>query len=545
MLLAATNRRSSPLQALALMVFLFHFLPGVSHAQKKETYKGIGFNKDKIELLYQDVDYTSTYSSGRTYSGTYKAPLLRINGGEPMDYDPYKLLPFMKECPSAKKEILAYNSTRKKSKESFIKGFLLGGAVAVAGVIGAGVASEKNEKLALPIFAVSFGTGLGLMTHGVIKSRKNYKKSLTHLENSVVFYNQKCYQAPAPAKVDSAAAEVPPLTNIDAPKNDGVVENYQDTFYYKLLRNNPAGSHFISGGLHIMDLDIANFHGFSYWVGADLYYQRSSKFAIEGMYRTALLDNFSEDSSKGSYIVDDDIIESGESADYQRAREIAVLTTIEFAHKNRKRSEKVYIGKKTIGGAPVEQYGSIDVQQRVSWAARAGATDFNAVWFAVNGLPFATSELPAPYIDPNTGEVYQSEYDLSSALVMVHSVSVSAGISRRVISDLEMDILKPKKKTKRESVGVNEWYADLVYAPKITTGEVYQVTENPLTGDKTISQLQTDQTTVNNIGWRAGFRSVHTGGFALGVEAGMRPGPDAYRGYLMLTGQFRLGKSLQ
>lgn len=47
MLLAATNRRSFPLHALALMVFLFHFLPGVSHAQKKETYRALDSTKTR------------------------------------------------------------------------------------------------------------------------------------------------------------------------------------------------------------------------------------------------------------------------------------------------------------------------------------------------------------------------------------------------------------------------------------------------------------------------------------------------------------------
>ncbi|HAD11025.1 MAG TPA: hypothetical protein DCF33_01170 [Saprospirales bacterium] len=529
---------------LAAIYFILCF-PQVAQAQKKEKYKGIGFNKDKIELLYQNVSYTTTYSSGRSYSGTYKAPLLRINNAEPVDYDPYMLLPYFKECPAAKKEVNAYTLTRKRSKESFIKGFLLGGAVAVAGVIGAGVASQKNEKLALPIFGVSFGTGLGLVIHRFYKSRKLHKKSLGHLENSVVFYNQKCYQGAPINKPDTTqtVSAVSPEKISEVVKNNGVQDNYQDTFYYELLRNNPEKSSFWSGGLHLLDFDISNFHNLNYMVGADFFLQKTSKFSMEGMYRINLIDNFSEDSQKGSYVEEDDIIESGESADYKRAREISALATLEFAHKDKVKNESIYIGSKTLGGVAVSQYGKMDVKSRISYGARLGLIDFNAVWFTVNGLPFATSQQAPSITDPSTGEVYPQEYDLSNAIVMVHSTSVAAGISRRVVSDWKVEIFNPKKNKMRESVGFRELYADVTYAPRITTGEVYQINSNPFTGVENLITLKTDETDLNPIGFRAGFRTVDPGGLALGLEFGMRPGPNAYRGYLILTGQYRFGKS--
>lgn len=540
--LSGSNRFAGFL-CLAVCLF-FSLLPYTAQAQKKEKYKGIGFNKDKIELLYQNVSYTTTYSSGRSYSGTYKAPLLRINNAEPVDYDPYMLLPYFKECPAAKKEVNAYTLTRKRGKESFIKGFLLGGGVAVAGVIGAGVASQKNEKLALPIFGVSFGTGLGLVIHGFYKSRKLHKKSLEHLENSVVFYNQKCYQGLPINQPDTNAVKPVSTEKIkEVVKNNGVQDNYQDTFYYQVLRNDPAKSSFWSGGLHLLDFDISNFHNLNYMVGADVFVQKTSRFSVEGMYRINLVDNFSEDSQKGSYVEEDDIIESGESADYKRAREISALATLEFAHKDKVKNESIYIGSKTLGGVAVSQYGKMDVKSRISYGARLGLIDFNAVWFTVNGLPIATSQQAPSITDPSTGEVYPQEYDLSNAFVMVHSTSVAAGISRRVVSDWKVEIFNPKKNKMRESVGFRELFADITYAPRITTGEVYQINSNPFTGEENLITLKTDETDLNPIGFRAGFRTVDPDGLALGLEFGMRPGPNAYRGYLILTGQYRFGGS--
>lgn len=542
----SSNQTSTGLIVAAVFLFLF-FSSNEVFAQKREKYTGIGFNKDKIELLYQNVNYTSTSSSGRTYSGTYRAPLLRINGGESEDYDPYKLLPYMKQCPSAKKEIVAYQTTRKKGKEHFVKGFLLGGAAGFAGVIGAAVAGSKNEKLALPVFVVGFGSGVGLMVNGMIKARKNIKKSQKHLENSVVFYNQKCYQEPTEIKADSLAP-IPPLASGTpkpaAPKSTGVVENHRDTFYYKLLRNDPKGVEFVSAGLHVLDLDIANFHGFNYWLGADVYYQKTSRFAVEALFRTALVDNLSAESSKGGYGPEDDHeIQSGEAANYKRAREMSVLATIELFHKDRESKEEIYIGSKTIGGRSVSQMGEVKAKQRVSWAARVGAIDFRSVWYNLNGLPFASS--PFPYVDPNTGEVVMISADLSESLAMVRSTSVTAGLSRRIVSDLDIDLLNTKWKGKRKSVGVSEIYADVAYALSINTGNVYTVTENPFTGDPIVGQIDTKNTPLSHIGWRAGFRNVYPNGFAVAIELGQRPGPNDSSGYLMLSGQYRFGKSLR
>lgn len=536
--------------ALAAFLLLLFLFPDFAMAQKKEKYSGIGFNKDKIELLYQNVNYTTTYSSGRSYSGTYKAPLLRINNAEPVDYDPYKLLPYMKECPSAKKEILAYQKTRKQSKEHFIKAFLFAGAGGVIGVVGAAVASKKNENLAGPIFGISFGTGIGLLVSEVIKSRKSFKKSTVHLENSVVFYNDKCYKAPTPVKTDSVAPAAPalvtetPKTEPVSPKNSGVVENYSDTFYYKLLRNDPKGVHFISCGLHVLEFDITNYKSYNYLVGADLYYQKSARFSIEGMFRTALVDNFSEDGTKGVYIEEDGVIQAGESADYKRAKEISALASFEFAHKDRQRKESIYIGSKTIGGADVSQFGSLNATQRISYSARVGVTDYNSVWYSVNGLPFATSQLPPPVVI-GPGEVYQGEYDLSTAIAMVHSTALSVGVSRRVISDLDVELLNSKWKGKRKNGGISEWFADFSYAPSIRTGDVYQINGDPNTGAETIVTVKTDATRLNHTGWRVGFRSIYPNGLCLGLEYGQRPGPNAERAYLLISALYRLGKSLR
>lgn len=533
---------------LLLSILLVSFEMTAQKPANKAKYTGVGLNIDKIELLYQDIEYTRTSSSGRTYGGRYQLPLIRINGAEPVDVETDKLLPFFKQCPSARKELMAYQSTRKKGKEQFIKGFLLGGAVGVAGLLGGVAAGQKNEKLTLPIFAVGFGSGVGLMINGAVKSRKNQKKSEKHLENTVAFYNQKCYQGPTAQVTDSVPSAGQPSTATQpAPAlKSGVVPRHRDTVMYELLRNDPAGMHMLSLGLHLTDVDIANFHGFNYWVGADFLYQKTAKFSVEGLFRTALVDNLSAESSKGGYGMEDNReIETGEAADYKRAREMSMTATVEIFHRNRERKEEVSLGTKRMGGAQVHHLGHVTATQRVSWCLRAGAVDFRSVWFNLNGLPFRSS--PREIINQETGETHFGGVDLSESLAMVHSTSLTVGLSRRVVSDLNIKLLNNASwKGRRKNRGFSEIYADAVYAPRIKTGEVYQVRgEDPNTGELEFGTFDTDGTPLAKLGWRAGFRSVYESGFTLGLEIGQRPGPNESRGYLMFSGQYRLGKSLR
>ncbi len=534
------NTLNYALLAFLLLIFLF---PNYAFAQKKTKYSGVGFNQDKIELLYKDISQTTTYSSGRVSNSTYSAPLLRINNATPVDYNPDLLLPYLEKCPTAKREVISYKAAKKASTESLLKNILIGGAVGIGCLVGSVVTVEKNPKLSTPLFFGGLGVGAGFVVNGLIQGQRKHKKARKHLEQSVVFYNDKCYKAPAIVPADTIkptepAPATPETTSATPLKNSGVIDNYQDTFFYKLLRNDPKNSRYVALSAILLESEVANFHEFNYQLGGNVYYQHSARFAIEGTFRTAILDNFSENTSKGRFtspnLPSAKGIINGDAVDYKRWREMSVVASIEFAHRNRIRTEEIFLGKTTIQQREVQQLGNLKADRRISWAARVGATDHRSVWYNGN-LPFETSEIPPTNF----------EYNLRPGMAMVQSTSLTLGISRRSLRDVKISVKGEKKEKIREEVGYTEFYADACYAPRLTVGDIYEVSRDFPNDTYTAQALPADKTPTENIGWRAGFRAAPYRGAIIGLEIGQRPGPNESRSYLLLSGQIRLGLVLK
>jgi hypothetical protein len=534
------------------MLFLFALLCHTNvHAQKKTKLPSgsVGFNMDKIELLYKNVEVTRTSSNGASRSYTTKLPLLRFNGGETEPYKSDRLLPFLKDCPSAKKEVKLFDHERKRAVQFFFGGFLAGGALAFTGLIATAVRSEKGKSGEGIPFAVGFGLGIGTMTYGAIKAHKAKIRADKHLRQSVEQYNIKCYKGTPPPKdsIPKVAGNTMPTAHPTSAKDNseeavnGVTENFKERVTYEMQRNDPKSLAFWTAGIHYLDVEIAQNHGFNYAIGGDFIYQKGAKWGIRASAKIALVDNLSQETNRND-VAELNYLEQAEATDYVPANEQQVVLSIGIGGKSRESEHSVYLGFKD----GVHHRGTLQANEYVSWNVRIGALRNQNVLFRNDGLPIrsstpSTTVVVPGYWDPTPIPV---NYYLENATVMTQSVSLSAGISRKLFNDLKINVLDSSFKGKKKDSSYTEFFADFLYAVSTQTGDVrYRFTEVN-TQYEEFFLVNTSRTDIAKWGWRAGFTTAFVRGTGFSVECGQRPGPNAGRGYFSMTGWWRFGKEL-
>ena len=505
-------------------------------------------NKNKIELVYRNVNITKHSQNGPTYSYTKAIPQVKINDAYPVDFKSELLKPYFEACPKARRQLKLFNKETKKAKRSFWNGVYIGGGALLSGFL-VNLQMLSNGKDTYIPSALGLGLGTGSMIYGWIKSKKHHKKADKHMEKSIAFYNKSCYVQPI-------VEAIPPNTstdNIPANKpitqNDGIKHNYKDTVYYDLLQNEPEKLRLLTGGINFLDVALSAAHEFTYRAGLHLEYQ-SAPFYAYANYKTALVDNLSGTSEGGRN--DSGQVPLIEPTDYQKAHEWNLLAGIQVYGKNEKSKEEIRLGRELVSGLPVDKYTEVDANTYISWSARAGIMSHRSVQYDESGLLLSSSETPkTEVINSFTGENRTFAFDqLDHGMLMLQSTNLSIGISKRVIRDLKVSILNTPLKGKRKSTYISEWYADLLYATQLELGDINYKHRilNPMNDPNMTQsvdyQLQADLTPLKRVGWRAGYRFIDQKGLNYGIELGQRPGIEDYQFFLTTSVLYNFGKRL-
>ncbi len=496
-------------------------------AQEPEKKQNDGVNNDKIELVYRDVEVTRTNSSGFVLSSyAIEIPQLRFNGGDPVNFKSSLLMPYFKDCPSARRQLKLFDEETRQARKVKKIGILAGSGLMVAGLFSTVQLASKGKETYAP-FAVGFGLGMGSLFYGIIKSKKHHKIADTHRENAVKFYNNRCY-SPVDSTDQKTIPDQDSLPPVEKPMvDDGITHHYQETILYNLLQNDPKNYRFASLSIIPLDIEGAKFHELTMRAGMALNYHHGSKFYANATYKMAFVDNLSSTSEKGMN-TGGNVNPRITPSDYQRAQELVVLGGLEIYGKDWEVDEEVYVGTQAIGGLPVQTNTTIRSKRRVSWSLRAGVTSYRSVLFTESGLDFASSEEPrSEYPNPLTGEPLVINFNqLENGMAMLRSTSFSAGISRRLIRNLKIEVLNKAFKGKKRRSYVSEFYADLLYANKVELGNVnYQYHyRDPGFEEDYQYEISPDMTPLRKLGWRLGFRFYSAKGWDAQFEVGQRPG---------------------
>ncbi|MBP9196399.1 MAG: hypothetical protein KBF35_01935, partial [Saprospiraceae bacterium] len=505
---------------------------------------GVGFNLDKIELLYKDVEVTSTSSSGRTSTYQTSIPRIRINGGEPKDYNGPEMLRLFKDCPQAKKEVKLYMENKQKANNYFLGGFLIGGGIGLAGLLGAAALDQGGKKGSGIVFGAGVGLGLTTFIVGWSKSRKYRNKINGNLRSSVEKYNLLCYKPQLDTvmgvKTDSIVKGK--LLKEDAKEPfDGITEHYKEEVGYELLRNDPEALRFWSLGISPFGFEAANNRGFSMFLIADMTVQLGSKVGFSADFKKALVDNLSRSSNKNNY--KNSIGEQFPAADYAKAMRTGMLVSVEVMGKTSTKKHEVFLGDEVMEGRAVKNIGTFDAKQRMSYVVRGGFSYENAIYYSENSLPVGSSNTSVIYEDETSGNLPVPTDYMSYAMPMVKSSCLAIGFGRKKIFDYKIELLNNARfKGKRNTFGYSELYCDFMYGLMIKSGEVaYRYEKKAGSLDYSLtSPLNTDLTEFNKLGFRAGYNAV-SNGMSFGIETGVRPGISTERGYLALNFIYRFG----
>lgn len=502
-----------------------------AHTQdiKSDTIKPIkphGINTTKIELYYRDVNITQTYTSGNSYSGIYSIPRISINGAYGKDVDVQELTKLFKHCPQAKKEIKLYSENKKKAKQNYWGGFLIGSGIGFAGLLTAAYLDQKGSSGSGAAFGVGFGLGMGTFVTGFIRSRKYRKKSDINLFNSISKYNTLCYTL---SKEDSLKNEksIHEITRVI--KKDEEIKQVnntrldKDSVFYQLLRNEPKSLRFWTIGVSPLSFEFSNNRGFNMYFQGDVNVQLTSKLNLSADIKKAFIDNLSQATNKNEYRNFGGNPFS--SSNYKKAFKSNAIVSYEIFGKDRIKKHEIYLGSERMEGLAVTVLGTLDAMERISWNVRGGYSFEHGIYFSPDGLKIGTT---------TTGITYETEYfgvpevlpvpinDMGNAMPMVKSNCISLGMSRKIISDLKVDLVENVRfKGKRDRFGFVEIYGDLLYGLSLKSGDVnylYRTSGASLEYNKT-APLNTSLTAFSKIGGRLGCNWVNRG-FSVSTELG-------------------------
>lgn len=488
-------------------------------------------NTTKIELYYRDVNVTQTYASGNTYSGIYSIPRVSINGAYGKDVDVQELTKLFKHCPQAKKEIKLYAENKKKAKQNYWGGFLIGSGIGIAGILTGAYLDQKGSSGSGAAFGAGFGLGVGTFVAGFIRSRSYKEKADKNLFNSISKYNFLCYTIPNKDSLKSEKSDVMESIVKDNKNNQlnqtDKSNSNKDSVFYEILRNNPRSLRFWTIGVSPLSFEFANNRGFNIYFQGDVNVQLTSKLNLSADIKKALVDNVSQATNKNEYRNFGGNPFS--SSNYNKAFKSNAIVSYEIFGKDRIKKHDIYLGSERMEGLAVTILGTLDAMERISWNVRAGYSYENAIYFSPDGLKIGTS---------TTGLTYETEYfgvpevlpvpisDMANAMPMVKSNCISFGMSRKIISDLKVDLIENVRfKGKRDRFGFVEIYGDLLYGLSLESGDVnylYRRSGASLEYNKTAS-LNTSLTEFSKIGGRLGCNWVNRG-FSVSTELGMRPG---------------------
>lgn len=526
------------------MLFLCLF-PFFLEAQETEKTG----NQNKIKLVYRDLEVERFDSRGvPLHSYRTQIPQIRINEGQPMDIKAATLEPYLQDCPEALRELELFRQKKKKSRESALIGVTTGIGIAFAGL----AITASSEGGSIAPFGVGFGLGVGSIFYGISKGRKHRIEAYKQMEYTVSRYNRNCYDPRGKGSIiapELAYGDTVPMRQL--PNSDGINRNYEEKIVYELLENNPGAYKFISASL-MGDIDGASHHALTARLGLGLDVQLGSRFYGSAYYKRALVDNFGQYSNGGEnkWNVSPII----EPVDYERAQEWSLFGGIEFFGREQQVKEEIEVGSEVIGSSLARVVTEIESKRRISWSGRLGATAYRSVLSSSTGLNLSSSEAPkTEVINSFTQETRTFTFDdMDNSLVMLRTSSFSAGVSRRVIRNLEVQIDNQAFKGNKKLSYVSEWYADLLYAPSVELGdvtyfhEVNQAYPLPDSPESFTYEISPDKTPLSNIGWRLGFRSYSRTGLNLQFEMGQRPGLDNSSDmlYFSATGMYSFGVKL-
>lgn len=502
-------------------------------------------NTNKVELIYKNVNVSSTSSSGSTYSYTSGIPRIRINDGELKDYDAKEMLSIFKDCPQANKEVLLYIKNKKKASNYFWGGLLIGSGLIFGGVLGEATLEGSNASGAA--FGTGFGLGMTTFIYGIVKSRKHGNRINSNLENSVRNYNLHCYKS----QIDSTLVLNSEMKEENSKKtksnqqdiNLGIIHDYKDNIGYSLLKSDPDHVRFWALGISPVIFEFAANRGFNLYFLIDAIIQLGSKISFKTELRRAYVDNFSEASFRNTYL------NFGEpkfiSTDYRPAFRTDFITSIEFKGNTRMTEYSAKLGNEKMEGLYVENYGSFNAKERKSYNLRGGFSYENAIYFSEQNLPIESSVTNLKYTDPGNGISYPVPIDnMGGAMPMVKSNCISLGVSRKKIYDYQIELSNSTKyKGKRNYFGYTELFIDMMYGVSLESGNVAYQYQSVNTGHSEplmSAPLSTDLTKFNKIGWKIGYNLNHNK-LSGGIEIGARPGIAKLRGYVTFNSFYRFG----
>lgn len=529
-----------------IVLFCFVSLPLVAQKTKPSDQKtknnGIGLNLTKVELIYRNVSVNQTYSSGNTYSYNLKIPRVKIDGGEPKDFDGKEMLKIFKNCPTAKKEVKLYLDKKKKANQYSLGGLLIGGGLGLCGVLVAAALEESGNKGAGAAFGVGFGLGVTTFVVGLSKARKYRKERDTHLRTSVEKYNQQCYSLPFDtlSEMNMDTIIKPNITYSDS-KITGINENYKEDVYYKMLHNDPSSLKFWSIGISPLAMEAANNRGVSLYMLADFMINISPKFSLCADFKKAYVDNLSQSSNRNNYR--NTTVAQFPSVDYSRAMKTDVLASMELFGNNRVKKHEVFLGSERMEGLNVQSIGTFDAIERISYVLRTGFSYENAIYYSENGLPVGSSTTGLTYEDDQNGIQQVPVESMKYAMPMVKSGCIILGFSRKKIVDYNIELLNNARfKGKHNAYGYSEYFIDAMYGSSSSSGDVnykFDASGNGSEKYEYVGPLKTDLTEFTKLGFRCGYNS-HFNGLGAGIEIGARPGISTGRGYFALNFFYRL-----
>ncbi len=460
----------------------------------------------------------SNWANGSWRGSSVQVPLIRINNKKLTRFSADVVLPYLRDCPAAYKKALQSRESSKKLKKARNIGILSIVGLPLAGFIASAQLSiAGNQGTTLPTILI-----LGLpITSGVFygsritKFRKEY---LMHAKNSIATYNKRCYNS---------------ILYSNAPVNDTIqslskstVPNTQEVLQYKISENDPMGLRFLSLRPMYGDVDLPNTHGFTWKSGVSLHLHTSKIFATT-KYAIALIDNSTGYTYKGQNQTEDN--PKVNSADYQRAQEWGVMGGLEIMGRNIDNLTTVHLGRDLISGMGISEDMRVNMKERVSSSLRVGIEGYRSILTDPESYPNMFLFTSNQDINPFNGETwdYTLENENSNHMTMLRSTNLILGLSRRKIQNHKLDVLGGKFHGKKERMSdVTEFYADLIYAPRIKLGDILIRYEEDFRDFE--FRVSPDTTPLRKIGWRIGMRIISPKGLGTQLELGQRPGPANY-----------------
>ena len=536
-----------------LIILVWYWNPYFANGQES--------NREKIELLYRGVTVTTTSQApytGATNSRStfFNIPQVRINGGQEFNFRTHTMEPYFKDCPPAMRALKNYDQSYREMKKARRRGVFLGAGLVLAGFVGA-IEAEQNSQH-IPIwapFALGFGGGVTSILLGRKKGLKKWEQAERHMQQSIINYNQLCYEAALKGdqqnelnQVDSIDIDITKTTKVDSLKDDGVQYNYQDDFKFVIANNAPDLYKFLSLRLDFLDIGGGDYHGFTMRGGLNFHWLANARFYVDLNYHQAYVDNLYDVNIMGGTNTTAHLNPIVEPTDYQRANEWSGTMGYAFSGKYKKELEKLHLRRIRMERLSVNQVVQIEADVWKSWSARVGITGYQSVIHNAQKFVFNSSTLNNTLvIIPALNETFTTQFgEIENALAMLSYQAISVGISRRTFHNLEIEFFEPIRGVRKKEAIV-EFYADAIFAPKIALGDLHMKYSfsNPNDWPDAIESAEfvvsPDETPLRKIGWRVGYRNYSHKGLNSRFEIGQRPG---MQGTVMFYGLVSLGISL-